>query len=718
MQGDMESLADQEKQLKDQNMEGIEDDSKTSRRDFLANTTLTAAALGLGVTRATVSAAEPAKRAPAGAKIASLAIFPAIGICRVGNSKKYFYAPEVPGVTPNPEGGFKDGVNKVKKQVQRFRIYGFDVEGRVVREINTGEGDSINWTVHVANTKGAWYQFNSPMDMGAETPGLTGEMRNQFFSGRERESLLIDPGPASIDTASKPKKPVEMVGYFWKRPNRQRVKLGELRIDEKGRLVVHPGNAVGASATPGNGITSFSDNDGWYDDWCDGPVQASVKLKDGRKMDPEPAWVTCCGPNWAPHIHAFTTMYDVVRDVMVHGKPLIGQPALEPKLPDKISFLEEIYPIFHRLGMMEWLSEGAQLREGWINVGDFLDEKYIKRLADPSKANLKFRESVFRHFRHQNDPKPRQYKLPDMLGSGANYDPSPAHWLIMPKLQHEILKKWRDGKFVDDLDRPEANIRSIEEVALEHRPASLTRAALEPCSGGAFHPGVEMTWPLRQAALYDEKWPYRIKLGNRPSLLQNDVVGRQMNPLSCFNLKTIPPATPHNKSGEAYTFKPGPNAPIGPQMPGDLTRWMGLPWFGDAFSCGLAVEYANDFPNAIWWPALTPIDVLPELYYNQIAAEGVSDEVKLSFYEKRVAWVRGVRGIGLHVEASYMDGLSRAVDLWNRLGFVVKKKRPANLSPTLKKIIPETLYVEVDRGSMDLMTDQPPNPGRNAGSGG
>ena len=43
--------------------------------------------------------------------------------------------------------------------------------------------------------------------------------------------------------------------------------------------------------------------------------------------------------------------------------------------------------------------------------------------------------------------------------------------------------------------------------------------------------------------------------------------------------------------------------PIGPQAPGDLTRWMGLPWQGDAFSCQQVV-FPNDFPIASWWPAL------------------------------------------------------------------------------------------------------------------
>ena len=36
-----------------------------------------------------------------------------------------------------------------------------------------------------------------------------------------------------------------------------------------------------AAAPRGAPITNFADNDGWYDDWCDGPVDATVTLPDG-----------------------------------------------------------------------------------------------------------------------------------------------------------------------------------------------------------------------------------------------------------------------------------------------------------------------------------------------------------------------------------------------------------------------------------------------------
>ena len=56
-----------------------------------------------------------------------------------------------------------------------------------------------------------------------------------------------------------------------------------------GRLVFLPADGRGYS--PGQApLTTFSDNDGWADDTCDGPVLATVTI-DGRTLVAEPGWV-------------------------------------------------------------------------------------------------------------------------------------------------------------------------------------------------------------------------------------------------------------------------------------------------------------------------------------------------------------------------------------------------------------------------------------------
>jgi len=643
------------------------------RRDFLAGLTLLPLAGSL--TARAAFARDAGGSVPSDGTIVRLAIFPALGMSRVGNSPKWFLAPEIPGMPALRDGSYKDGADKIKKQVQRFRIFGFNAAGDVVREV-TAKDASIEWNVHVANTKAAWYGFSNPLDNGDRAPGLPEQKRNeQFIGDAERAAMLvIDPGPKTISGADANPHGGDpayaMIGRFWKKFD---VKLGELRTDELGRLLVFPGDGDSRSAIPNNPITNFSDNDGWYDDWCDGVVRARVRLAGGPEMEAENAWIACCGPDFAPEIPPFVSLYDVMTDVNVAAGWTV--PAKRP-----LSFRKEIYPLFHRIALMEWVAAAAHLQRRWLDIGSFDTPDVLSRLRDPSSRNEAFRRTVFEAFRDPDVDAQQADKLPQMLGDGINYTGSPLKWFRIPARQYAALQAWRDGAFVDDLgalDAPE--VATLEEIPLAQRPEALTRAVLETCSGGAFHPGVELTWPLRHRELY--RGPFRIALATdrAPNLLQD--LGQLLTPERAF-------------SG----FR-GTPAAIGPQMPGDLTRWMGIPWQCDAFSCQ-QVTFATDFPSATWWPALLPIDVLPESYYDIAMDPGLPAAERVKFFENRVPWSRGAAGIGYHAEASYTDGLNRMLYLWNRMGVVVR--RPGPRDPNRPTEIPATLYVEVDRGSMDL----------------
>lgn len=129
-------------------------------------------------------------------QIKSVAIYPPLGIARVGNSDEFFYASDVPGVEPTAAGGYKDSMGRVKKQVARFRIYGFDADGNVVKELTMADGAAITWRVHAANRKAAWYQFNNALDLGAQA--IPSQFRNKSVVGDDRNKLVIDPGPRTI----------------------------------------------------------------------------------------------------------------------------------------------------------------------------------------------------------------------------------------------------------------------------------------------------------------------------------------------------------------------------------------------------------------------------------------------------------------------------------------------------------------------------------------
>lgn len=637
--------------------------SSRSRRQFLGMAS--SAALIAGApwpARANINPQHAFAPAPTNSQVARVRIYPAIGICRVGGADSWFYAPEVPGLPPMPQDGqFKDGLEKIKKQVQRFRIYAFDSEDNIIGEVT---GDAITWSVHLANTKANWYGFNNPLDNGDLAPGLPSQKRNQYFvSDQDREeNLIIDGGVIEISgpgvNQSGTDAAYQFAGTFWGgQPDATRVGLGQLRTDADGHLLVVPPDGVSNSPS-GAAITSFADNNAWHDDWCDGPVTAQVTIN-GQTFEAEPAWVACVGPNFAPEIPPITTMYDVIEDMNVAAgwsKP--------PELP--LSFLKNIYPTFRRLALMQWVTQAANLRQGWMAIGDLNDPGYVARLADPSPGNMAFRQQIFGLFRDPYNLSDTAYieerlKIPYMLGDGVNYDGSPLQWFQFPKLQYDYLRAWAAGEFVDDYggqlaeDSP-ADYASFEDIPLELQPGALTQAALEPLSGGAFHPGVELTYYLRLKEMYArnsdvEAEPFRIAHGDRPSLNQN--LGRLLTPEVAFaGFGETPP-------------------PIGPQMAGDLTRWMGLPWQCDAFSCQQVLMQQN-YPTAVWWPALLPIDVLPEPYYSASQDETLPQAERDKFLNSRVNWSRGVAGIGYHANASYWDGITNMITVWQRMGFVVR----------------------------------------------
>ncbi len=122
-----------------------------SRRSFLA-ASAGAAALAVIPQRASAQGL---------GDIVRVAIHPGLGVARVGNSRDAFYfGPEIPGGIP--EGPYKDADGAMAKQAARFRVYGYDRDGRVVRELTADEAE-ITWTVRVGNAKAAWYGADEPL---------------------------------------------------------------------------------------------------------------------------------------------------------------------------------------------------------------------------------------------------------------------------------------------------------------------------------------------------------------------------------------------------------------------------------------------------------------------------------------------------------------------------------------------------------------------------
>ena len=166
-------------------------------------------------------------------EIVRCVIHPGIGIARVGNAPtEYYVGPEAPGQVPAPTGGVKDAPGRIKRQAARFRVYGLDKDGAVVREVTADVGE-VAWRVHLANRKAAWYQFLNAMDLGSKY-ALVAPRRNAGITGAARKKLIIDPGSRSITGRS-------IKGTAYRFDSGQfmgtKVRLGEGRTHNPGRPV-------------------------------------------------------------------------------------------------------------------------------------------------------------------------------------------------------------------------------------------------------------------------------------------------------------------------------------------------------------------------------------------------------------------------------------------------------------------------------------------------
>ena len=570
------------------------------------------------------------------------AIHPGIGIARIGNSPTgFFIGPEVPGQPPTPDDGlFKDASGRIKRQVARFRIYGFDRKGHVVKELTADDAD-ITWTVHLANRKAAWYSFQTALDIPGAQP--TGR-RNPTYPG-DRSNLVIDTGPRSISGRT------ALVKFDRGTFLGVEVPLGEIRTDAAGRLLVFGG--MGQSASVMNQpIGASFDNPGWYDDVSDGPVSAQVQLG-GQSLEVVPAWVIVAPPDYTPGIWSAVTMYDIVYEVAT-------KKWLPP--PSQVSFTEHIYPIFRRFSKLQWVNEGFYLDYGWGSPDDLLDSANIEKLSSNSPEYQSLRERIFLKFRDPDYVETQPDALPPLYGDGMSWPPdeqNPRNWLTLTRLQYDWLQHWSIGNFQSDWNPAHSAPQKLEDFPLSVRPRALDEAALENCVGGAFHPGCEATWPMRHLSLYSG--PFRIK--HRAANQQAKDYG-----------DTLTPQVALSNDG-----------PLSSSGPGDITCWMSVPWQIDTASCGAGYQPNINPYFPTFWPARVPNHVLTEKSLNMAMDKSLNDTQRLKYFGLRQDWLRDFT-----ILLDYLQRVNQFAQDWSKVGIVVRRE-----SPPGHPLLPQEVHVEV-----------------------
>lgn len=608
-----------------------------SRRAFLEAAGAAGAAIAVGGS-VKAAASEPdattaATPSPVDlTRVTRVAIHPAVGFARVGNSQEAFYfGPEVPGVAP--VGPFKDAEGAMAKQAARFRLYGYDSSGAVVGEITTADAQ-ITWRVDVANAKPVWYDPDEAFDVPTPPP-----TRRRNPTVTDRATLVAHATPRTVTGAGAAPQALDG-GSFLGVP----VELGEVFTDRSGRLIVMPGDGraiPGPGAPPLTGLSS----DGWIDDTCDGPIRATVKLN-GRTLQADSAYVVCTSPDWGPSVaEGILTLRDAIESGLYTAGRL-AKPTTD--------FSRDIYPIFRRLTDTQWVNEGFLHTNGWGSPGDWTTPQMRRKLADGSRANRAWRRRVLETFRDPTYANVEPDLVPALYGDKIGLPPNlvqPRQWMAVTPLMYAHLRAWAEGNFTDSGSEP----TSLAQVPLAERPATLDRASLGACLGGAFHPGIEFTWLARIPWI----WTKAMRL--KWTSLEPDLTdyGPEM-------------------TQQIALSRTGPLARIGP---GSIGQWMGLPWHSDSASCRSGYTVATSPVSPTFWPARIPNQVLAQEDYDVVMDSSRSLAERRAAFARRRGWERFVAG------ASSQAAINDMIADWYKLGVVAEMPGPRDGAfPTRMKV--------------------------------
>lgn len=603
-----------------------------------------------------------------------LAIHPSIGIARLGNSTTDIcLSPVEIGGLPfesddygNPQGpitDFKDAKGLVKRQGQPFKI--FQENGEELT-LDSPHVKSIEWTVHLANKKAAWYQYSELQ--GNLLYGPSNSYANQGIAFRnpdipesKRQTLIVDPGPRTISGKEQSigfDKTNVPSGYPAQYPS-EHVKygvpvttLGDLKTDSAGRLVVLGGYGNAGGNEP---LTSYGGSSTWHDDISDGPVYCTVTFTDATPPVTLTAWVIVGSPDFAPEIVNISTLSDTMFDVGVRCFNLVPNMCKDGNWNPffQANFRRDILPIINRISRYQWVANVQPMMAFASNIFDF---------TDPSDSNKANRQNYLSYFRENDAQPPVPPHLPQEqlfktegadffpmmpLNSGSNSvsNINIMKFLALNETQLFLMNQWAEGNF--------DNSPVYESYPVNH----LDAASVGNCVGLPMCPGIEVTWSMQNPVVYET--PYRIKqYQNEQWYLQNGL-------------------TPSRDECEG-----------GGCEPGDLTKRMACPWQADFFQC--TVQYINFTDPSVnkvkqpdgssaplpptyysyWWPPQSPWDVL----VGEFTVEGqAATHVPAG---QQMNYARGINSFTQMVEYWYALGFIRDMNSGNKgFPFMVETER-------------------------------------------
>lgn len=372
------------------------------------------------------------------------AVYPPIGIARLGNSPdKFFIGSEQSdslGVEIQADGSespvtdFKDRNYRMKRQASRFHIFEIP-DNAPPRPANLPNGATVKWKVHLVNKKDAVYRDNLP-PQNPQTVRINPARNNHVISAvGEVEGAEIED-------------PVVLEGSY----ESHLVRLGHILTDTQQRLVVLGGSGRSESPfDPPASIADFYTNPDWFDDVADGPVTATISIPQQPPIEATPAWVITAPPDFAPSTLGVVTLYDVMYQLALNSGWISA---------DALYFDSDIRPIIQRaagLRHVSGISVWPQISQDWDRLGN----------SNASERRLRSRTA---NLVKQVETSLMAFSLMD--------------WMKV------ALDKWVAGNFSSGI-RP--NISPSEK---------LTRSALDGTVGQGFFPGIEGGINLTDPSIY------------------------------------------------------------------------------------------------------------------------------------------------------------------------------------------------------------------------
>jgi hypothetical protein len=359
----------------------------------------------------------------------------------------------------------------------------------------------------------------------------------------------------------------------------------------------------------------------------------------GQRLETDPAWVVVAPPNYAPQQKSVRTMWDLMRDVAISAGML-------PK-PARPSFERDIRPIFERLTRLQWVNAGFAAAFGWGAPNDFSLREQLEKLSRNTDDTAEMRHVIANQFRVFNRDAWSPVPWPWLYGDAMTLPPpeTPRQNVALTPTQLAMLQQWSAGDFDDDYEPDRITPRRIEDVSLAEQPDTLDRASLEFCLADAFHPGCEMTWPMRTSGLYMA--PFRLR--HAPS----GWIEPDYGPVLGADLITLP------------------NGPLlGGQLAGGITRWMAVPWQTDTASCrsGYLKSYDPYLPT--FWPARVPNQVLTQADYEIVLDPEQPLADRQAAFARRASWLRPLGS------KSYTDQINNMIAHFDHMGVVGPRQGP------------------------------------------